>query len=165
MTWSAGEGTRKVGFRTQAGVGLLGEQVASIEGDSRHNWGIFLGCSFTRGERRVLVAPGLPIAFHVAHMSHLTNLCHLVSLYQRNRAPIFSFLCPRLFHLHLSPSWHVGDTEFWSYFITRKQPHLLMIVNRPTCIEPALILCEFPGAVGMNHYLPLLEMLSLLGCR
>lgn len=90
-------------LRTQGGDGdLIGEQVVSIEGDCGiHNSGRFLGCSsFTWGGKKILDKPGLPITFHFAHRRHAY---HPVFLYQLNRV-IISFLCPRLFHLYLSPS-------------------------------------------------------------
>lgn len=101
--WSEGRREQEeAGFKdSRRGGDLTGEQVVSIEGDCGiHDSGRFLGCSFTWGGKRALAKPGLPITFHFAHRRHPY---HPVFLYQLNRA-IISFLCPRLFHLYLSPS-------------------------------------------------------------
>lgn len=79
----------ELALRNQAGENFTGKQVVSTEGDCKHNWDIFLGCSFIWVGKSVLVKPGLPIAFFFAHMRHSYHPLSFFLLYPLNSMLIF----------------------------------------------------------------------------
>lgn len=93
MEWSVGRTEKEsLALRNQAGENFMGKQVVSTEGDCKHSWDIFLGCSFIWVGKRVLLKPGLPIAFFFAHMWHSYHPLAFFLFYPLSRMLLFSIL-------------------------------------------------------------------------